>query len=92
MILADIRQYMRERRQATLTDIALHFHSSPEAVRGMLDYWVRKGLLSRQRMTASCNVSCTRCAEADTEIYSWITGHNSDAVSDSHPASCSMEP
>lgn len=71
MILSEVRQYVYERRQATLSDVALHFQASPDAARGMLDYWVRKGKLSKQMATASCGTRCNRCAEASTEIYLW---------------------
>lgn len=87
MILSEIRDYVRKRRQASLADIALHFDADPDAVRGMLQVWVDKGKLHRQMATASCGGSCTQCDPASTEIYVW-----SDAVPDEHPllpAGCS---
>jgi hypothetical protein len=89
MILSDVKQYMIERRQATLTDIALHFRASPDAVRGMLDYWIRKGKLSRQMATASCGTSCHRCAEANTEIYVWQEGRIGEISIEQLPGDCS---
>ena len=88
MILSDVKRYLVERRQATLSDIALHFHASPDAVRGMLDYWIRKGKLSRQSLTASCGTGCNKCAEANTEIYVWH-GDNDDPLRiDQLPGDC----
>lgn len=71
MILADIRDYLRQRGQATLSDIALHFDADPDAVRGMLEIWVRKGKVRKQLATQSCGSSCSQCDPARTEIYSW---------------------
>lgn len=72
MILSDIRRYLEERGRASLSDIALHLDSDPEAVRGMLDVWMRKGKVRKELMTASCGGSCNKCASATTEIYAWV--------------------
>jgi hypothetical protein len=71
MILSDIKNYLQQRGQASLGDIALHFKSDPEAVRGMLDVWIRKGKVIKQSSTASCGSSCQQCDPATTEIYIW---------------------
>ncbi len=71
MILSDIRDYLQQRGQATLADIALHFDTDPDAVRGMLQVWIQKGKVHRQMATASCGGSCTQCDSASTEIYIW---------------------
>ena len=71
MILSDIKNYLQQRGQASLGDIALHFKSDPDAVRGMLDVWIRKGKVIKQTSTASCGSSCQQCEPATTEIYVW---------------------
>ena len=71
MILADIRDYLKQRGQCTLSDIALHFDSDADAVRGMLEVWVRKGKVEKSAATASCGTSCQSCDPAATEIYTW---------------------
>ncbi len=72
MILSRIRHYLAGRGQATLGEIALHFDASPDAVRGMLEQWVRKGKVRRHTPRAGCGSSCSRCDPATTEIYEWI--------------------
>ena len=71
MILSEVRDYVRRRGQATLADIALHFDTEPDTVRGMLDIWLRKGVMYKQPATASCGSSCSQCDSAVTEIYVW---------------------
>lgn len=71
MILADIRDYLKQRGQCSLSDIALHFDADPEAVRGMLEVWIRKGKVERRAATASCGTSCQSCDPASTEVYVW---------------------
>jgi len=86
MILADIRDYLQQRGEATLADIALHFNTSPDAVRGMLEIWVRKGKVFRQSATTSCGTSCTQCNPASTEIYIW--GRQPIVIQSQRPSNC----
>ena len=71
MILADIKHYLERRGQATLADIALHLDADPDAVRGMLDVWIRKQKVYKKMATAACGDSCSQCDSAKTEIYVW---------------------
>ncbi|MCP5405982.1 MAG: FeoC-like transcriptional regulator [Chromatiaceae bacterium] len=80
MILAEIKRYLQQRGQATLADIALHFDTAPDAVRGMLETLLRKGRIRRQQLNSACGSSCCKCDTAATELYEW-TGN---AVPDPH--------
>lgn len=71
MILADIKRYLMQHQQATLSDIALHFDAEPDAVRGMLEQWVRKGRVERRTVSAACGSSCNQCDPAGMELYIW---------------------
>ncbi len=71
MILSDIRGYLQQRGQASLADLALHFDTDADAMRGMLQVWVRKGLVQKLAATASCGSSCTQCGAAAIEVYAW---------------------
>ena len=72
MILSQVRDYLRQRSQATLSDIALHFNTDADAVRGMMEVWIRKGKVRKHSATDSCGTSCTSCEPAATEIYEWV--------------------
>ena len=72
MILSDIKQYLSQRGNATLVDICIHFDTKPEAMRGMLEQWIRKGKVQKHSMDASCGGSCTKCDPESTEIYRWV--------------------
>ena len=77
MILSEVRNYLKQRGQCTLSDIALHFDTDANAVRGMLDIWIKKGKVTRHTATESCGTSCQSCDPAATEVYSWCeTGDN----------------
>ena len=86
MILSDLRNYMQDHGQASLADIALHFDSEPDAVRGMLDIWIKKGKIHRRSATSSCGTSCSQCDTAATEIYVWES--NTLSVELPLPAGC----
>jgi len=72
MILSDIRGYLEERGQASLADISLLFDVEPDAVRGMLAVWERKGKVRREKLNASCGSSCGQCDPVATEVYVWL--------------------
>ncbi|MET0067345.1 MAG: FeoC-like transcriptional regulator [Candidatus Thiodiazotropha sp.] len=70
-MLALIRDYLRERGEASLADIALHMDADPGAVRGMLEQWVRKGRVEVVKAKAACGTTCTQCDPASMERYIW---------------------
>jgi len=72
MILADIRDYLQQRGQCSLSDIALHFDTDADAVRGMLAIWIKKGKVEKRAATASCGASCQSCDPTTTEMYYWL--------------------
>ncbi len=92
MILSQVRDYLKLRGQCTLSDIALHFDTDADAVRGMLDVWIRKGKVEKRSATASCGTSCQSCDPAATEVYSWcdqITKSSTDkTIKVSVPRNC----
>ena len=71
MILAEIKRYLQQRGQATLADIALHFDTAPDAVRGMLETLLRKGRIRRQQLNSACGSSCCKC---DTALQGCMNG------------------
>ncbi len=78
MILSDIKQYLSQRGSANLSDLCIHFDTNPEAMRGMLGQWIRKGRVQKYSASASCGSSCSKCDLESTEIYQWVgTAQNS---------------
>ena len=71
MILLEIKNYLQQRKQASLTDIALHFDADSAAVEGMLEQWIRKGKVHKTTLTTSCGSSCNQCGSAETALYVW---------------------
>jgi len=88
MILSDIRDYIKQRGQCSLSDIALHFDCDVDAVRGMLEVWVRKGKVEKNSATPSCGTSCQSCDPATTEVYSWHESSGDKTINVTIPGNC----
>ncbi len=71
MILQEVKQYVKKSKQVSLQDIAVHFDKEPETIRGILDFWVRKGRIKLQTQAPSCSGSCHCTANQSQEIYYW---------------------
>ncbi|RLA15991.1 MAG: hypothetical protein DRQ59_00255 [Gammaproteobacteria bacterium] len=71
MILSDLKNYLESRRQVSLSDAALHFDVEPEAMKGMLEFWVSKGKIRIDANQLTCGGSCS-CSQAKEEtLYVW---------------------
>ena len=68
MILADVRDYLATRGRAPLVDLRARFNVDEDALRAMLDVWIRKGRV--RRLDATCN-GCCGCG-GSTEVYEWV--------------------
>jgi len=75
LILSDIKDYLQQRQQACVSDIALHFGASVDATRGMLETWIRKGKV-RRLPSMTCGSSCGKCAPEQMELYEWIANRH----------------
>nr|WP_320133609.1 FeoC-like transcriptional regulator [uncultured Holophaga sp.] len=77
MILGEIKNYLKERHQATLADLAYRFRTDPSAMEGMLEPWIHKGRLTRTLLTGACGstksgCSCGQTCGNDKILYEWI--------------------
>ena len=68
-MLSQIRRYLEQHHTASLADIARHVDADPDAVRGMVEHWVRKGKVGK--VPLACG-GCTQCEIASVEIYHWL--------------------
>ena len=71
MILSEMKQYLMQHRRVTLGDLAVHFDTEPDAIRGMLKQWIRKGRVTKLDIKATCNETCCKCDASAMEIYEW---------------------
>ncbi len=71
MILTELKSYLVENKSAPLIDMAHHFDVTPDAVKGMLGHWIRKGKVRRVE-GGICSKGCCKTDPANLEIYEWV--------------------
>ena len=73
MTPSTVRDYLKERGNASLSDVALHFDAGEDSVRAVLDLWIAKGKIRPLAAGASCSRagSCGCSCKAE-EIYEWV--------------------
>ena len=70
MTLSDVRTYLSAHQLASMHDMALHFGSDPQALRGMLDKWIAKGKVEKLPVGKICG-GCCACDPTTLELYQW---------------------
>ena len=71
MILTELKQYLTERRRASIDDIAHRFDLSADAARGLLATWIAKGRVRQLNQQLPCG-TCGKCESATSDVYEWI--------------------
>jgi len=71
MILTEVKDYVRERGQVSLGEVALHFDVDLDTARGWLDFWLRKGRLRRLAADEVCGSSCSCVQKPGLDLYEW---------------------
>lgn len=77
-MLMEIRAYLEQAGSASILDLSNRFRIAPDALRGMLDHWIRKDAIVRQDFSPSCSGCgvghCGGCGiAASFEIYTCKT-------------------
>ena len=73
MTPSSVRDYLKERGSAPLSDVALHFDAGEDAVRAVLDLWIAKGRVRGLAAGTGCSKagSCG-CSCKVEEIFEWV--------------------
>lgn len=72
MILSELRSYLKEKKTVTLNDLVIHFSIDADALRGMLNKWIKKGKVRQIPVNSGCGTSCSKCDPTLTELYEWL--------------------
>lgn len=73
MKLGEIRNYIKQRGESSLLDVATHFDISKEAAQFAVEYWIKKGNIQTQG--AVCGSRCGGCGSAN-ESYQWVNNEH----------------
>ncbi|UYM15746.1 FeoC-like transcriptional regulator [Endozoicomonas euniceicola] len=75
-MLIALRDHLSSQGIASLAELSERFDVSPDAMRGMLSHWIRKGKLIREQ--SGCSKGCVSCSPEQLEMYRWLeTGADS---------------
>lgn len=69
MILKQIKQYCKEKRKVSLSQLCLKFQCQAKLVAPMLELLVRKGYLQYQKPKSKCSNCPMQCAN---QYFIWI--------------------
>lgn len=72
MILTQVRDYLKQKGQTPLRDMALEFGMDQEALRPIIEQWVEKGKVVKLPQGTSCGGGCNSCAPETIELYQWV--------------------
>lgn len=72
MILLEIKKYFSTIGTANLVQVADHFHIQPDAMRGLLQHWIRKGEIIPIEVPNVCGSGCQQCAPTLREMYRFV--------------------
>ncbi len=77
MILSDIRDYVKDQKQASLKDISIHFDIPESAAEEMVEHWIRKGKIKRLHpdgaaCSCACGHKCSDCPAQCAFTYQWV--------------------
>ncbi|WP_373690658.1 FeoC-like transcriptional regulator [Endozoicomonas sp. ISHI1] len=77
-MLLSIRDYLSEKGVCTLAELSQHFEVDPEAMKGMLAHWLRKGKLVEE--SSGCKQGCVSCAPEQLVVYRWLNSSQCDLI------------
>jgi predicted ArsR family transcriptional regulator len=80
MILSQVNYYLRERRRASIADMALGLGATPDALRDMLAILERKGRVRRLPSGTPCGGGCSKCDPAGIELYEWTDQRSAEVA------------
>ncbi|WP_252179770.1 FeoC-like transcriptional regulator [Endozoicomonas sp. 4G] len=76
--MLSIRDFLAEKGVCTLAEVSQHFQVDPEAMKGMLGHWVRKGKLVEER--SGCKQGCVSCKPEQLIVYRWLNPDQYDLI------------
>ncbi|MBC8212602.1 MAG: FeoC-like transcriptional regulator [Gammaproteobacteria bacterium] len=71
MILKEVKTYLQTQRQASLSEMAIHFDIDADALKGMLEFWVKKGIIRHTPASAVCSSGCSCSQKEQNDLYSY---------------------
>lgn len=72
-MLYELRNYIKKYNSVSIAQISREFMIDIQAMKPMLDIWVKKGVVKIYNHPLNCKISCGGCAKESPNIYyCWI--------------------
>ncbi len=71
-MLCLLRNYIKKYRAVSITQISREFVIDVQALKPMLDIWVKKGIVRAHNHPLSCKDKCNSCNTNDLVYYCWV--------------------
>lgn len=76
---SEVKRYLQARGMAPMSDLVNRFGCDAEAMRGVLDFWIRKGRVRQLQSTGrGCGSACGGCTQGNcatpalSAVYQWV--------------------
>lgn len=75
---SEVKRYLQARGMAPLSDLVNRFDCDAEAMRGVLEFWERKGRVRQLAAQSACAAGCRGCGDgacatpALSAVYQWV--------------------
>lgn len=73
MMLTQLKEILQTRRLVNLYELSQLLQAQPDAVRAMLQHWIRKGCVKKCLASEGCGSKCVKCSPLMTECYQWLS-------------------
>ncbi len=67
-----LRNYIEKYRAVSITQISREFMMDVQAIKPILDIWVKKGVVNIHNHPLACKTACGTCNTRDVIYYCWI--------------------
>ncbi len=71
MILAELKQYISQKKSVNLMQLIKHFNCDEHVIRDMLNLWINKGMIKKSNNPPGCGSKCSKCLPLMVEFYHW---------------------
>ncbi len=78
-MLIKLKEYLKEKGDASLTDLCEKFDIQADAMRDMLDKLIAKGVIRKKQEALRPCTKCPQCPKfSNSEIYEWVGDNTTD--------------
>lgn len=71
-MLYQLRSYIKKYRSVSITQISREFMLDVQALKPMLEIWVKRGEINIYNHPLACKSTCGTCNVSDVVYYCWV--------------------